>query len=442
MLSSATTLLAILSNTLNITLLTSQILTAPAIWERPDGLRTCLRVLGIFHSASVHKLQPHISQSPPGQPILGEGVPKEDWLKAILDGADERSPRWRHLLIIGGLLLGFEGHDRQGLSSSLRRALEGALVKAANLALEETREGPELGGHCVALVLNHSFDLLSDLERCQVNYDALLPVLIRSAYFSSEGLESGYFLGTIDADITQVADRKFNWSASASTFFRLQWLSSRPLVSSMGPLSRLIAHAAENVGDPGLLRAIVDDLCAFTRTIIIQWRQNKLSEIDISEDAVFLTDEALQTTLPVLWKVLKTSMFATVIILRAVMGRVLGDAALASDDSKSDRGLVHLMFILTSYRRSPSCHSSPSHTPQPLLHLLSHGSEFFLAIYFRLSHRHRYPFELPYRVRSVPQGHSTSRARPHSKPSTGTMPGSILPQHCRTFHFSPFPANE
>lgn len=238
--------------------------------------------------------------------------------------------------MIGGLLLGFEGQDRGGLSNSLRRALEGALVKAANLALEELREGPELGMHCIALILNHSFELLSDFERRQIDYNALLPVLIRSAYFSSEGLESGYFLGTIDADIVQVAGKRFDWSANASTFVRLQRLSSRPLVSSMGPLSRLIAHTAENVTDPRLIRAMVDDLYTFTRTIIVQWRQNKLSEIDVSEEAIFLTDEALRKTLPVLWKLLKTSMFTLVILLRAIMGRVLNDAALAADNCKSD----------------------------------------------------------------------------------------------------------
>jgi hypothetical protein len=334
LLSSAATLLAILSNPLNITLLTSQILTAPAVWDRPDGLRTCLRILGIFHSASLHKLQPEATHNFPEQTTPREGAPKEEWLKAVLKGADEGSPTWRHLLVIGGLLLGFESQDRQGLPESLRKALEGALVKATNLTLQQAGNGPELAEHCPALVLNHSFELLSDFERGQLNYSTLMPLLIRSLCFSREGLESGYFLGTIDADVIQVADKKFSWSAKSSTYVRLQRLSSRPLVSSMGPLSRLIAHAAANVRDPRLLRDMVNDLFAFTRTIIVQWRQNKLSEIDLSEETIFLTDEALRVTLPVLWKVLKTVMFATVIILQVIMERVIKDAALAADNSQ------------------------------------------------------------------------------------------------------------
>lgn len=356
LLSSAATLLAILSNPLNITLLTSQILTAPAVWDRPDGLRTCLRILGIFHSASLHKLQPEAAHNFPGQTTSREGSPKEEWLKAVLKGADERSPRWRHLLVIGGLLLGFESQDRRGLPESLRKALEGALVKAANLTLQQAGNGPELAEHCLALVLNHSFELLSDFERGQLDYSTLMPLLMRSLYFSPEGLESGYFLGTIDADVIQVADKKFSWSGKSSTYVRLQRLSSRPLVSSMGPLSRLIAHAAANVRDPRLLRDMAYDLFAFTKIIIVQWRQNKLSEIDLSEETIFLTDEALRVTLPVLWKVLKTVMFATVIILQAIMGRVIKDAALAADNSQFtewDQSAVYIDSLQTP-RSSPS----------------------------------------------------------------------------------------
>ena len=361
----------------------------------------------------------------------------------MLNGADDRSPRWRHLLVIGGLLLGFEGQNREALSPSLKRVLERALIKAANLALEETRTGAELGAHCVALVLNHTFELLSDYERSQVDYDVLMPLLIRSTYRSTEGLESGYFLGTIDTDIIQVADRKFSWSAKSSTFVRLQRLASRPLVSSIGPMSRLIAHTTENVRDPGVLRAMVNDLCAFTRTVAIQWRQNKLSEVDMSEEAVFLTDEALRTTLPVLWKVLKTTMFATVIALQAIMGRVLNDATLAGDSSMFyPDTIVSASTVLTPCRRSLSRHTNNSYTAQSLLHLLSPRPERFLAIYLHLPHRHRHPPQLSHRVRSLPPRNPARRARSHTTPPTRAMPGPLLPQHRRAFHFSPIPRNK
>lgn len=68
---------------------------------------------------------------------------------------------------------------------------------------------------------------------------------------------------------------------------------------------------------------------------MVQWRQNKLSEVDISEEAEFLDEASLKTTIPILWRLLKTSLFSIIIVLRAVLGRVLNDRLLAADDCKS-----------------------------------------------------------------------------------------------------------
>jgi hypothetical protein len=32
----------------------------------------------------------------------------EAWVKAVAEGADDKSPRWRHTLLLGGILMGFE----------------------------------------------------------------------------------------------------------------------------------------------------------------------------------------------------------------------------------------------------------------------------------------------------------------------------------------------
>jgi len=67
----------------------------------------------------------------------------------------------------------------------------------------------------------------------------------------------------------------------------------------------------------------------FSRTIALQWRQTKISEVDVSEEEMFFDHVTLQRTLPTLWKVLRSALFATTIVLRSVIGRVLGDANLA-----------------------------------------------------------------------------------------------------------------
>jgi hypothetical protein len=332
-LSSTTSLLTSLSNPLNVTLLTSHLLTAPAIWNQVDGLRTCLRIISIFNTAAitVHKHQVEGHQKPYDlyQPRQGGGISCDDWAKAVVKGLDDRTTRWQHLLVIAGVLLGMEGQERQSLSRGLRSTLETAMVTAANLALEIPANGGILGAESIVLALNHTFPFLSDNIRRELNYDALVMIMIQ-AMTSTEGYQEGYFLETIDHDVRQVSGNKFDWSAKSPSFLHLQKLASKPLIASMGPLSRLIAHSIENMNSSLKLVEIREHLLKFSGNLLERWQRNKLSEIDSSEETAFLTPETLRITFPVLWQILKTAMFATVVVLRAVIGRTLIDPILAS----------------------------------------------------------------------------------------------------------------
>lgn len=332
LLGSATTLLTLLHNPLNITLLSAQLLSAPAIWDRPNGQRTALRVLGIFNSATASMLQHEENTRGPNTFVLRSGLAEEDWIRAVIKGADERSPRWRHLLLLGGVLLGSERQGSQAITVALRRKLESAMVSALNLVLHEVREGSDLAINTLVLITNYVFGLLSDTEKARINYDRLLPLLCWSLFFSGEGLHFGYFLTTIDADIVEGSEQRFNWSSKSSSFDQIQRMAKSPLMSSLGSLSRLLAHCVEHLQDVGLLGALLDDISAFSRSIGIQWRQNKLSEIDAHEEAVFLSDESLQNSVPLLWQTLKSCMFCIVIILRPLLGRVLEDGSISMHD--------------------------------------------------------------------------------------------------------------
>ncbi|KAL1643949.1 hypothetical protein SLS58_004624 [Diplodia intermedia] len=352
LLATAASLLTTLTNPLNIQLLVSQLLSAPAIWERPDGLRTCRGVMSLFHSAALSILQHErdaregTAKPPlPGQMPVGGGMSTEDWATAVVRGADDRSPRWKHLLVLGGLLLGSGAEEDCRLPSGVEAKLQGALVQATNLALLHVRDGDELGAHCIALVLNHTFPVLSETEKAQVDYDHLLPVLIGAAFFSNEGFQSAYFLGTVDPDVVEEADQKLNWSAQSSSFHQIQRITTRPLMASMGPFSRLVAHTVENVRDPWLIQTMMDDLAGFARALTLQWRQNKLSAVDLFEESQYLHLETIRTTSPLLWRILKNALFATVIILRGTLGRMLGDSALAAD-SVAPVIVTHALHIL------------------------------------------------------------------------------------------------
>jgi hypothetical protein len=259
--------------------------------------------------------------------------------------------------VLGGLLIGIGSLEERGMDlywcAGMRKRVEGALVKAVNLALVEVRERREadgLGGHTIALVLNHAFQCLSSAERELVDYDLLLPVLIGTAYFSTEGFQSAYFLGGLDLDV-RMHGKKLDWSARSTSFRQVEAIMSRPLVSSMGPLSRLIAHSVEHARDPLLIQTMMDDLASFSRALTTQWRQIRLSQIDPAEESAHFDEETLHKTLPLLWKLLKAALFATTIILRGVFTRMIGDSALAADAvaptlaTQTLHTLRHLYFI-------------------------------------------------------------------------------------------------
>jgi hypothetical protein len=233
LLATAASLLISLQNPLNITILTSQLLTAPALWHRPEGLQTCLRLIGVFNSAAVALLKREEEEAADSKsqwyPTPSQGLAKDAFAKAVLKGASDKSQAWKHPIVLAGLLLGFGPPEEERISHSLRSTLEQALVKSVNAGLQEIRGGDELGAQCIALCINHTFPLLPDFERTMIDYDVsfvfrnriisikanrvqlLLPALVGSAFFSNEGLQGAYFLGGVDLDITKTNDGKLNW---------------------------------------------------------------------------------------------------------------------------------------------------------------------------------------------------------------------------------------
>lgn len=349
----------------------------------------------MFNTAAIAVLQNDTeeeAQIPHGR---NRKIEREAWVKAVVEGADDKSPRWRHMLLLGGILLGFEGQNRQGLPWKIRTKLESALATAARLALEELVPDAGVDGHCVTMVLNYTFELLSDTERSKINYDLLLPVMIRSIYLSPEGLEGGYFLGAIDKDVVEVPGRKFRWAANSATFGYVSAIGSRPLVSALGPLSRLASHAVENVQDPKLVAQTVDYLADFVRTLMVQWRQNKLSEVDVTEEAEFLEPESLKTTIPTLWKILRNCLYSVVIVLRAVLGRTINDPALAAGSSKSHCSFFSHLILIVLSRCAISLNAIPAYPPQSLLRIVSHWSKCVLAANICVLNSHRYPLTVP-----------------------------------------------
>ncbi len=271
-----------------------------------------------------------------------------EWTKAVIKGADDKSPRWRHTLLLGALLLALHSKDFEGVSVDLRKKLEGALVVASNLALQQKDAEPncELA---VVFVLNHVFPFLSDFNQAQVHHDLLLPVLIDATFFSREGLEHGYWLGVIDNDVRPSPARKFNWPAASNSFRKVTELKSRNLVAGLGALSRLIAYSIDSVQDRLLIIHSTNRMAEFARTLVTSWRQNKLSEVDPREEAQYLDQETLHKTLPVLLQLLRDTMFSIIVTLRSVLGRLLCDPVLASPTNSPGMAMQCLHILRDTY---------------------------------------------------------------------------------------------
>lgn len=155
---SSSAILTTLTNPLNVTLLTTQILTSPAIWTSPDPVRAALRVFGTFQSATLGKMELE---------VRGEAgaMGLQEWIGAVVKGANRNVPRWKHLLLLGGVLSAIrDGKDGQspqkggGVAGGIggggnaylvprvtRKSLEDAFCRAVNLSVQEGGTGKGKG---------------------------------------------------------------------------------------------------------------------------------------------------------------------------------------------------------------------------------------------------------------------------------------------------------
>ncbi|ETI19304.1 hypothetical protein G647_09136 [Cladophialophora carrionii CBS 160.54] len=345
LLPTATSLLSRLSNPLNVTLLTSHLLASDVLYPQPTELAYCRQIFSVFYTAVLRLIE---DKSRAVQQHLQSNLAVSEWTKAVVKGADEKSPRWRHTLLLGALLLGLQSKDFEGVSTDLRKRLEAALVFASNMALQQKDADPncELA---VVFVLNHTFPLLSGSHRAQVHYDLLLPVLIDATFFSPEGLEHGYWLGVIDNDVRPSPGQKFGWPTTSKSFRKVTEIKARTLVGGLGALSRLIAHSIDNVSDRMLIVHSTNRIADFARTLATSWRQNKLSEVDPREEAQYLDQETVQKTLPVLLHILRDTMFSIIATLRPVLGRLLCDGVLASGTNSPGIAMQCLHILRDTY---------------------------------------------------------------------------------------------
>ncbi|KAH7038182.1 uncharacterized protein B0I36DRAFT_403766 [Microdochium trichocladiopsis] len=325
-----THLLSNLTNPLNLSILTSHFLTARSIWQYPDGLRTCLRVISVYNTAAGHVRQNALDnlEVPPGQPRIGSGVQCEEWARAVAKGADERSSRWQHCLVLTGILMGMESDEKRSLSRSLRSTLEQAVVAAANLALQEPVHTGLLGRGAVVLALSYAFPLLSDHNKASLNGNALLPAAVE-AMVGSEGFHNCDFIQAITNDI-KPSQNKW-WQVDSPSVVRLRRTESRPLTQNMGALSRVLVFSVQHAADAQPVLLALDQMLALTTALVQRWRACPLSTIDPAIEVAFFPPPVLSGPVTSLWQLFRRILYTVVAVLQPIIGRTLLDPRLRND---------------------------------------------------------------------------------------------------------------
>ncbi|KAL8795944.1 MAG: hypothetical protein Q9182_007458 [Xanthomendoza sp. 2 TL-2023] len=195
LLASATSLFTLLSNPCNVTLLTSQILSAPAIWGASTNLQTVVGVIDLFRSASYQLCQRHDNPPTANSNQAPRGLSLDTWTVAVLKGTGGAFPPSKRVLVLSGLLQGVHTRDPNRLSITL----QDELVKSVNVSLQNDPRTTAVAERAVVVAIGQVFDILDIRARRLLDHDMLLPILIHAMFSSEDGIHHGYFLGTLSA---------------------------------------------------------------------------------------------------------------------------------------------------------------------------------------------------------------------------------------------------
>lgn len=155
-----------------------------------------------------------------------------------------------------------------------------------------------------------------------IDYDALLPVVLRSIFYSSEGFQSGYFLSKIENDVV-LKDGLLVWPSKSNSLLELQHRLSRPLFTSMSGVAKLASTCVREAKTPGSIHTLLDRLNEFTHTLTTQWNMTRLSGVSQVDEPRLIDKDSRRATMPVVWQMLKMVLFTAVVIVVEVSARLV-----------------------------------------------------------------------------------------------------------------------
>ena len=276
-----------------------------------------------FTTAASHILRQDDSGVSRQTIALKSSLPPDQWVSAVLRGIDDHTPQWKQVVLVGALLRALNIEGLPSLLDLERGKLSLNLASTTLQFLQQRDVDDDVASTAVVVVLSSVFNSLDQSSKALLRYEELVPLLYKELFFGHHGLHAGYFLSNIDNDVAEAAHRRVQWPVKSQTFQRLREMSKSPIVAHLGPLSSLLAYGAASATESGSIRDLANALVSFARSLNLQWRQNKLSEIASSDEISLLTEETLQDTFPALWQILRVTVSAIIVILRSVTDRML-----------------------------------------------------------------------------------------------------------------------
>ncbi|KAF3309608.1 hypothetical protein TWF173_010697 [Orbilia oligospora] len=289
-----------LTNPLNVSLLATQSLAAPAVWNNPSPLSASQAVFDIFRLSTQERARES-----------NRALSLNEWIDAVVTGADARVPRWKHALVSSGILAAFEADDAR-LPFTTRTNLEAHLLEVVNFHFEFSTSGIET--HACILAISNAYRLLSEDSRYMLNYPALTGALLPAMFLSPEGYQTGDFLRQIDRSIP-IGHQKMAVVPS----FSLKDFLTHPFVANMGALAKLAATSMASSGETETINGALSVLATYSRSLVSIWRETGLSTLP---DDATISQDPVQTNTAQLWHVLKSSLFSAVVVLESIV-RVL-----------------------------------------------------------------------------------------------------------------------
>lgn len=319
-LSATTTVLASLSNPRNVSLLTSQLLAAPAIWSLQADLRTSSAILDVFRtSGRTIQWREHTSHGQSSSAMLLSGstdLGYDEWSRAVNIGIDGRSKLWQHVLVFSGMLLSLQDTLNTKSRIAQRARIEHSLVAATNAFVEHLDAETDFAIASVVLAIAHTLGVLSPAALQSLNHNALAHIIIDQVA-TTHGYEGGTFLRSIGKD-DELNLGHASWPSKSTS--HLQAIMSKPLIATIGPISACLTHCIQRMSDLNEILHITERLHHLSKNILDDWRLVALSELGHAGELSNLN------SLPILWQVLKGFLFSTVTILQSIISRALLDS--------------------------------------------------------------------------------------------------------------------